>query len=188
MMKRRGALHSPTKRKILLLLQAGVALSFTRSVGKQLRIIKSLDREWRGLNRSYLLRCLDEFSHNRLVKYEEMDNGSISVILTDLGETRALKFKIDEMALRQPRRWDGRWRIVAYDIPHGRRAGRDAFQRKLKELGLAPWQKSLFIYPFPCRDEIDFIVEVFDLRPYVRYAEMINPTNEAELKLKFNLR
>jgi DNA-binding transcriptional regulator PaaX len=78
--------------------------------------------------------------------------------------------------------------LVIYDIPHSKKAARDALRRKLRELGFFEWQKSVFIYPYPCREQIDFIIEFFDIRPYVRQADIINPTNEAELLLHFGLK
>ena len=74
-----------------------------------------------------------------------------------------------------------------YDIPISKNKARNAIRSKLNQLGFKEWQKSVFVHPYPCQDEINFVIEFFDLRPYVRYAELINPTNEAELKLHFKL-
>ncbi len=179
--------RSPWKKKILLLLEAGVALGATRSLSRQGYILKKLHREWKKINKDYLWRVIKEFNHDRLVEYHEHADGSISIVLTEEGKNRALKFNVDSLAIPKPVIWDRRWRLVFFDVPEKKRRGRDALRLKLRELGFYEWQKSVFVHPYPCRDQIDFIVEFFELRPFVRYGDLINPTNEAELKLHFHL-
>lgn len=77
--------------------------------------------------------------------------------------------------------------MVLFDIPEKIRKGRDALRDKLKDLGFYELQKSVWVHPYPCEDEINFITEVFDLRPYIRFAEIAKITNEAKLKLHFKL-
>jgi hypothetical protein len=179
---------SPIKRKIILLLQAGLALGLTPSPRAHFYIFKELAREWREVDRKYLYRIVREFYRERLVDWQEKPDGSIRIVLSEEGKKRALEYNFDELKIKEPDRWDGKWRGVFFDIPEKRRKARDALRDKLKELGFYEMQKSVFVYPFPCRDEIDFIVEFFNIRPFVRYAEMTSLTNEAELKIKFNLK
>jgi hypothetical protein len=180
-------IRSPWKKKILLLLEAGVVLGATRSLSRRGYILKALHREWKKIDQDYLWRVIKEFNHDRLVKYREYPDGSISIILTEEGKKRVLKFNIDSLIIPKPAIWDRQWRLVFFDVPEKKRRGRDALRLKLRELGFYEWQKSVFVHPYSCRDQIDFIVEFFELRPFVRYGDLINPTNEAELKLHFNL-
>lgn len=55
-----------------------------------------------------------------------------------------------EQSLRQARRkkWDGKWRVVVFDIPEIKRGVRDDFRWRLKKLGLALWQRSVWVTPF----------------------------------------
>ncbi len=181
-------IYSPTKQKILLLLATGLALSLQKTTLRpQRKIIERAVKEWTWINRHYLYRCRREFHHDRVVEYGEDDDGNIKIVLSEQGKERVLQFKIGQLALPKLKHWDGHWRIVLYDIPEKKKPAREALREKLKELGFYEWQKSVFIYPFPCRDEIDFLTEFFEIRSYVRYAELSNPTNEAELKLHFEL-
>lgn len=187
-MVKRRKIRSATKQKILLLLQAGLVLGFSRSHQRRKFVFYSLPKEWQKIDRQLVYRSLREFYRDRLVSYlEKSEKGLIEIVLTEEGKRRVLEFNIDNLTLVEPAKWDGQWRVVLSDIPETKRRGRDALRHKLKELGFVEWQKSVFVYPHHCRDEIDFVVEFFELRPYVRYAEFINPTNEAELKLRFNL-
>ena len=76
---------------------------------------------------------------------------------------------------------------MAFDVPEKRRKIRDALRNKLKELGFYELHHSLFVFPYPCRDEIDFIVEVLDARPYVIYGQINNLSPDAKLRFHFKL-
>ncbi|MFC1757127.1 CRISPR-associated endonuclease Cas2, partial [Patescibacteria group bacterium] len=150
---------SPTKRKVILLLQAGFALGLTPSPMMHFYIFKELSKEWKDIDRQYLYRIIREFYRDRLVEWKEKADGSIQVVLSEEGKKRAFEFKIDEMEIKKPNIWDGKWRLVLFDVPEKRRNARDALRNKLQELGFRELQKSVFVFPYPCRDEIDFVVE-----------------------------
>lgn len=40
----------------------------------------------------------------------------------------------------------------------------------------------------PAKDIVDFIIEVFEIRPHVQYLEVTSMTNDAKLKLHFGLK
>lgn len=82
---------------------------------------------------------------------------------------------------------DGKWRLVVFDIPEKIREGRRALREKIRELGFHELQKSVWIFPYECKNEIDFIVEFFNLRKYVRFGILESIDNELHLKKIFNL-
>lgn len=180
-------MHSPVKKKALLLLKAGIALGLSTSPGAPRRIFSAVSREWKYINRQYLYRVIKEFREERLVDYRENDDGSIRIVLTEKGKNRALEFKVDEIKIKEPKYWDKKWRVVFFDIPEKRRVLRNALRDKLKYLGFFKLQESVFVHPYPCFDEINFLVEFFEIRRYVRMGEMTKLTNEAELILHFEL-
>ena len=85
------------------------------------------------------------------------------------------------------KKWDTYWRIVVFDIPEKHKKAREALRHKLKELGFYKFQKSIFVIPYECKDEIDFIIEIFQIRPYVRYIVAKTLDNEIHLKKIFDL-
>ena len=143
--------------------------------------------EFKKIDKEYLKQLIREFRRDRLVDMVDISDEETKIVLTEKGKLRAMQFKIDEVKIQEPKSWDGKWRIVAFDITEKRKNAWDALRSKLKELGFYELQKSVFIYPFECRDEIDFIVEIFQIRPHVRYGHLTNITNEAELKEHFDL-
>lgn len=169
------------------MLLAGVALGLTHSPKGQKKILKEFSKEWKNIERDRLYYLLNEFKYERLIDYKELAEDTIKIVLTEDGRKKALHYNFEDMKIKKPATWDGKWRLVLFDIPEKIRKGRDALRDKLKDLGFYELQKSVWVHPYPCEDEINFITEVFDLRPYIRFAEITKITNEAKLKLHFQL-
>lgn len=174
--------------KVLLLLQAGVALSFAGTLGRQFRILEELADEWKEVDRRYLYRIVREFYLDRLVSMTDNGDGTTTTVLTEKGKRRALTFNFGKMKINTPEIWDGFWHIVIFDIPEKYKAARFSLRDKLLALGFFQCQKSVYIHPFPCEDEVDFISQFFDVGRFVRYGILKHITNEAELLLRFNLK
>ena len=176
-----------TRQKILLLLLSGVALGLSKSPKGYFKIIKSASKAWKDIERKRLYALVREFYNDRLVDYKEDKDGFVKIVLTKEGQKKALRFKLDEMEIKKPAKWDGEWRIVIFDIPEKFKKAREALRIKLKELGFLELQKSVLVLPYECEDEINFIMEVFLIRPFVRIIRAKSFTNEEQLKIKFNL-
>ena len=187
--RKKKRIYSPTKMRILLLLQAGVALSFAgRTLGKQFRILGELADAWKNIDRQYLYRIVREFYDDRLVSMMDNVDGTTTAVLTEKGKRRAITFNFGKMKIREPKKWDGLWHIVIFDIPEKYKQARLSLRDKLLAFGFFQCQKSVYIHPFSCESEVDFISNFFKVRRYVRYGIMKHITNEAELLLYFNLK
>jgi len=71
--------------------------------------------------------------------------------------------QIDALKIKHPQKWDTKWRLVIFDISHLKKKYREAFRGKLKELGFWYLQKSVWLHPFECRDEIALLRDFFGL-------------------------
>ena len=181
--KRLGA----TQRKIILLLLAGLALGLTRSPKKHWWILKQIPKEWRKINRQALERAINSLYTSHLLLEKHNKDGTTTLVLSENGKQRALRFNIDKIEIKKPPRWDKKWRVVMFDIPEQLRRLRDSLRLHFKEIGLIELQKSVFIYPYPCSKEIEFIVEFYNAKKYVRFILADNVDNELHLTKKFNL-
>ena len=89
----------------------------------------------------------------------QRDGHDVAIKLTAEGKRVAGKYQIDELTLARPKKWDGKWRIVVFDIPNSSTFVRNVFRRKLKELGFYQLQKSIWVHPFECREEVALLRE-----------------------------
>ena len=177
----------PISQKILLLLLAGVMLGLSRSPKQYFRIIRSARSDWDKINRDALHRSIKNLYRSRLIDARDNPDGSSTLVLTKRGKDIALTYKIDEMKIPAMKKWDKKWRLVLFDIPESRKKARNALARALKNIGFAQFQKSVFIHPFECSNEINFVIEFFNLRPYVRLVTANELDNEPVLKRYFKL-
>ena len=84
------------------------------------------------MNGSRLYRIVGEFYNDRLIDYKEDKGGFVKIVLTKEGEKKALKFKLDEMEIKKPAKWDGEWRIVIFDIPERFKKAREALKNEIE--------------------------------------------------------
>ncbi len=176
------------QQKVLLLLKSGAALSFASfSPRAYFKTLRAMDREFEKLNRRQLKEAINALYRSKLVDYLEKANGEVSVISNDAGKKKILTYTAETLKIAKPQRWDKQWRIVLFDIPHSLKKVRDTFRFHLKRLGFFQLQRSVFVHPFPCHNEIEFLIELYDLRPFVRQMIVTKIDNERDLKERFNL-
>ncbi|OGE74198.1 MAG: hypothetical protein A3I07_03145 [Candidatus Doudnabacteria bacterium RIFCSPLOWO2_02_FULL_42_9] len=133
-----------------------------------------IDRSFKGLENSRMVSIGQE--------------GDKTVIkLTKKGKEKWLKFKIDDMKIKPQKKWDRKWRLVTYDIPVEFNNNRKEFTRKLGEIGFELVQKSLWACPYPCEDEVDFLKEIYEIRPFVRLITAEEIDIKADLIKRFKL-
>jgi DNA-binding transcriptional regulator PaaX len=107
--------------------------------------------------------------------------------LTQKGEARLRDIIIDEIEIKSPKSWNGKWYLVMYDLPLRFKVARNAFRWKLKDLGFFQFQKSAWIYPYPCEKEILFVADFFGVRKYIEILEVDKVLGDKKLKAHFNL-
>jgi DNA-binding transcriptional regulator PaaX len=137
--------------------------------------------------REKFLRDLKRLQHRELINFYESENGGVTLKLTKLGREIVLSYKLDEIKLNKNRKWDGVWRLIMFDIPHEKKAARDAFRQKILSMGFYPIQKSAFLIPYECENEIDFIASIFNIRNYILIFNVKNFEGETKLRNHFRL-
>jgi phenylacetic acid degradation operon negative regulatory protein len=70
-----------------------------------------------------------------------------------------------------PDPWDGRWRILTYAIPEGRRPVRDRLRRELIWLGLGPLSRSTWVTPRALGPQLAELARAHRLDGYVAIFE-----------------
>jgi DNA-binding transcriptional regulator PaaX len=73
----------------------------------------------------------------------------------------------DQLTVIGKKRWDHLWRIVAFDVPESKKSSRDQFREDLMKLGFFPFQKSIYVTPFPCEDKIRLLSRERRIGKYV---------------------
>lgn len=137
--------------------------------------------------RERFLRDLKRLQMRELLDYKELSNGNIQLMLSKAGKHFELKYNFENIKLNRSKRWDGQWRMIIFDIPDTQKQARDAFRQKLRQLGFYPVQKSVFITPYECEKEIDFICSIFDIRRYILIFYINRFEGEKKLRHYFKI-
>lgn len=124
---------------------------------------------------------------SRLASRGDIRIGNDTITITKLGKERVLKYKLDELEIKKPIIWDKKWRLVVFDIPDHRRKASNVLRHKLIDLGFEQYQKSIFIHPYPCRDEIDYIREIYEVGGNVKLIVADEIDDEKFFMNKFDL-
>jgi phenylacetic acid degradation operon negative regulatory protein len=132
------------------------------------------------------VRSVTYLKRKRLISIAERDGEQILTLSED-GKKRILQYDLDRIVIKKPRKWDGYWRLILFDIPEKQKLGREALRSKLKQLGFYQLQKSCFVHPFECRSEIDFISEIFEVSPYVNFILAKEIEGASQLMKHFGL-
>ncbi len=85
-------------------------------------------------------------------------------------------------------KWDKKWRIILFDIPVEMEKERQIFRKRLKRIGCHMIQKSVFVFPYPCEEEIGDWCEELGLsdRVDIITADSVG-SKESEIKKYFSL-
>src|SRR3989338_683821 len=171
----------PVAQKILVLLLGGLSLSLTTNPKYLFRTLNNIAKDWKEIDRRALHRAIKKLYQSKLLDAKDNEDGTTSIVLTKEGKKRALLYHIDTVKIPEMKKWDKQWRIVMFDIPERFKKSRDALALTLKRMEFYRLQKSVFVHPFECENEIDFIIEFWNVRSYVRTMMASHLDNELHI-------
>jgi CRISPR-associated endonuclease Cas2 len=147
------------------LMGSGILLINTLSPLSSALLIKGLMKDYfrdKRFKREVFLQDLKRLQNRELIDYVVLPDGKVKITLTKQGRKKVLAYDLDKISLKK-NSWDGIWRLVIFDIPDDQKKAREALRQKIKEMGFYSLQKSVFITPYECENEIDFVCSIFDI-------------------------
>lgn len=103
------------------------------------------------------------------------------------GKQYAKQVDFEKLKLPRPKKWDGKWRLLSFDIPEEFKSARNMLRSKLKSLGCHNIQRSLFAYPHDCRRELELVADHYKVSKYTLYAEVTYIDLDKELRKYYKL-
>lgn len=120
---------------------------------------------WKEVNKRDLGRIIKRLEKQEMIAIREEEK-NIIIEITEKGKRRLLEYDFENIVLKAKRR-DGKWRLIIFDIPENKKINRDAFRRKLLQLGFIRLQDSVFVSAFPCKHEVDFLCHYLEISDFV---------------------
>lgn len=137
--------------------------------------------------RPYIDRTIEKLEVKKLVKVVYKSNGSKFVTLTKLGDDLLDRYEISDLVISKPKKWDGKYRLVIFDIKEGKRKIRDDLRRWLEQLGFFKLQNSVWIYPYECREVVILLKSRLGVGAEVLYLTVDSVEDGYKLKNIFSL-
>ncbi len=105
--------------------------------------------------------------------------------LTKKGERKLLYYQVTE---RKKPKWDGKWRVVIFDVWERTRYKRNLLRMEIKDFGFTQLQRSVWIYPYDCADFIELLKTDLSFGKNIRYMVVEKLDHDENLRKVFGLK
>ena len=157
-------------------------LSVAAVAPNSIQYLKSLGLIPARRQEEVILRSRDQLISGGFLKYKNS-----FVTLTEKGKAKLELLEVKDWKIDKPRKWDGKWRVLIFDIPESKRPLRDKIRRTLFGIGFVRLQDSVWIYPYACEDLVNLLKADFKVGKDLLYLIVDFIENDKWLKKLFGL-
>lgn len=192
-MARTGGLTTKAKitKAVLTTLTVGTFIAVAAVAPNVLQLLGPMvGKSKRGLSnrRYYVKSTIGRLADRGLIVFKKSKNGKAYARLTDRGRHELMKYRLEELVINTPRRWDRKWRIVTFDIKELKRRVRDQLRQELVSIGFVHLQNSVWAYPYECDEFITLLKTYYELGKSLLYLVVEKLENDQWLKETFGLK
>jgi DNA-binding PadR family transcriptional regulator len=184
--------YAPVK-EVLTLVGAGAFLAASVAIPnlpKALKPFLNNDEDynsWKRFNIPYLKRTLRRLERQKLIE-TRVEEGKQVVKITENGRIRILRYALDELEIKKPPYWNGKWYLVSYDIPEDYRSKRFIFADYLKAWRFYPLHLSVYLHAYPeAIKAVDFLRSYLRLTEHVRVFSVEHIENDVQFREFFGV-
>lgn len=183
---RRGRRKDYIQKSVLSTLAVAGLLLWSMAAPNTVQLLDKLGGK-RSARTYRLKRTATRLAERGLVCFVDR-SGKRYLEITEQGR-KMLAFEQQKMALqrRAKKRWDGRWRMIVFDIPEKYRATRDRLRTALRSLGFAQLQGSVWVYPHDCEEVTTLLKADLELGSNVLYVIVDRIEFDQRLRRHFKL-
>lgn len=131
-------------------------------------------------------RSLTRLKNAGLIVFEKTEKGNFAR-LTQKGEAKLRQLELNDYKIKKPKHWDGKWRILAFDIKEERKSVRNKIRLTLRQIGFIRLQDSVWVYPYDCEDLIMLLKTDFKIGKDLIYIIADSIENDKNLCRNFNV-
>src|SRR3989344_6309021 len=142
-------------------------------------------KEWNKFNLWRLRQVIKRLEKQKFVEIVSI-NGETVVRISNRGKQKVLKYNLEKMQLDQTG-WDGKWRIITYDIATGKKWQRELFRQTLNRMNFLKLQRSVYLTPFKCTSEIEYLRQICDVGDEVVLLTVLGIEKEQAYRQYFGL-
>ncbi|MEK7565804.1 MAG: hypothetical protein AAB506_02040 [Patescibacteria group bacterium] len=147
---------------------------------------RKIDEEESLFDERILRRRLKYLKKKKLVEFEEKGEETL-IKITENGQKRILRYNFDNLTINFLKHWDHKWRVIIYDVTELKKNARDAFRHKIKSLGFLSLQESVYLIPYPCENEIEYLRQYFSIGSEILYLTVEKLENDQPFRKYFGI-
>ncbi len=151
-----------------------------------LKLLRFLPKQ-ESKKRNYINQVVGRLEKQGLVKIENNSKRQKVVRLTKSGKIKLKEYELEKLTINKPKRWDGKYRIIIFDIKEWKRSTRNKLRAWFQHLGLIRLQNSVWVYPYDCQEVVALLKANYHIGKEVLYMEVSYLENDSWLKKIFNL-
>ena len=170
------------QKAILASVKVAGLLSMALVAPNSIQYLKSLGLIPKKRQNDIILRSKDALVKIGLLKYK---NGFLE--LTEKGKTKLNLLEMKDWKINKPKKWDGRWRMLIFDIPEKKRPLREKIRSTLFSIGFMRLQDSVWIFPYACEDLVNLLKVDFRVGKDLLYLIVDSIENDKNFRKLFNL-
>ena len=115
-------------------------------------------------------------------------NGELKITISPRGNKVIKNLMLyDYKQIKKSVKWDGKWRMVMFDIPEDKTKLRNIIRFHLKKVGFLQIQGSVWIYPYPCEEIVTIIKTNFNFNDEIIYITSGSFDKDSKFKKLFKL-
>ncbi|MBI2065675.1 MAG: hypothetical protein HYT68_01230 [Candidatus Zambryskibacteria bacterium] len=107
--------------------------------------------------------------------------------LTALGQEKLRRWEFGDFKFNKPKKWDGKWRVMIFDIPEKKRRIRNNLTILFRQAGIRCLQNSVWVYPYDCEEIIALLKTDFGIGKDLLYMIVDELENDKYLRKEFGL-
>ncbi len=154
-----------------------------------LQLLKYIPNKKRSyINKStYINRTSKRLAQAGLLHLKQLPSGIQVYRLTKKGYKELAKYKFGDLSIQKPKKWDGKFRLIIFDIKEWKRNRRDELRNVLIKLGFKRLQNSVWVYPYGCQEIITLLKSDLHIGKEIIYVTAESIENNTWLKQEFGL-
>ncbi len=169
------------QRAILMTIETAGVLTLAAVAPNATQLLKTFGYDPKQRHKEIIKRARENLIHKNFLIYE---NGFLR--LTDKGKSELEKLRLKDWN-KEKRKWDGRWRILIYDIPERNRGTRNKIRKTLTYIGFIKVQQSVWLYPYDCEDFITLFKAELKIGKNLIYLIVDSMENDKIFRETFHL-
>ena len=150
-----------------------------------LQLLKPFFKNKKYSSKQVINRNIESLVLTGLVKKTISIDGEVVLELTRRGVWESAIHSVNTYPKKPV--WDGKWRVVIFDVPNTQSKLRGELTRGMRMYGFKLLQKSVWIYPYQCDDFVKMLRTHLELKDSVLHMTVSSMEDEKKWKKSFKL-